>query len=72
VPNHWASQGMDGRWLHRIEGEDQPAGVYENQREAWNAAKDAARRDRAEAFLQGENGRIRARNTYVRGPREIS
>lgn len=72
MPNHWVYQGPDGQWIHGIEGVEQAAGIYATQTEAWEAARQAARQDQSEAFLKGEDGRIRIRNTYGHDPRDIA
>lgn len=42
---------------------------FDTQKEAWEAGKDSARREKSEAFLHGRNGQIRERNTYGNDPR---
>lgn len=58
----------DGGWKHKKDGNQRASGIYETQKEAWDAAKGAARSEGTEAFLHGENGQIRERNSYGNDP----
>lgn len=57
-----------GKWAVEGEGNSRASSVHSTQAEAWGATKDLARRNSGEAFLHGENGRIRERNTYGHDP----
>lgn len=58
----------NGDWQHKKDGNQKATGVYETQKEAWAAAKEAARKDGTEAVLHGNNGQIRERNSYGPDP----
>jgi Uncharacterized protein conserved in bacteria (DUF2188) len=42
--------------------------THEKQADAWDAARDIAKRNDSEALLHGRDGKIRERNTYGRDP----
>ncbi len=65
--NYWTTVREDG-WAVKREGADRATSVHRTQGEAWNEARRLARGSGGEALLQGEDGRIRARNTYGRDP----
>ncbi len=65
--NHWVSKRSDG-WAHKREGASRAAKVYPTQREAADAARDAAKRGGGELFIKGRDGKIRERNTYGNDP----
>ena len=69
--DYWCKPRPDGKWAVAKEKAEQPSGVFETQAEAWEACKDLARESRGEAFLQGEDGQIRERNTYGNDPRDV-
>ena len=66
--DHWVSRRSDGKWQDKKVGTERASSVHDTQAEAWDAAKDRARRDHTEAFLTGRDGRIRERNTYGNDP----
>lgn len=51
------------------EGASRSSGNFSTQAEAWERAKELARKAKSEAYLQGENGKIRERNSYGNDPR---
>ena len=59
---------LGDRWAVKEEGAAEPFALFKTQREAWEKAKSIARKERAEAFLHGRDGRIRQRNTYGHDP----
>lgn len=65
--NQWVVPHGDG-WAQRGEGNSRVTRTFDTQREAVDAARDTARRERSELFIQGENGRIRERNSYGDDP----
>lgn len=65
--NYWATPHEEG-WAVRREGSDRASSVHSTQNEAWNESRRLARGAGGEAYLQGRNGRIRARNTYGKDP----
>lgn len=68
--NYWVSQRPDGQWQHKREGADRAAGLHDQQKDAWDAARAAARQTKGEAFLKGRGGQIRERNTFGHDPRK--
>jgi len=65
--NYWTSK-RDSGWAVKKEGASRASSVHRTQSEAWSEARRLARGSGGEAFLKGENGRIRARNTYGKDP----
>ena len=65
--DHRVTPHEDG-WQHKKDGNERATGVYPTQQEAWDAAKNAARKDETEAFLHGRDGQIRERNSYGNDP----
>ncbi|MFO1100887.1 MAG: DUF2188 domain-containing protein [Xanthobacteraceae bacterium] len=65
--NYWTSKRSSG-WAVKKEGASRASSVHNTQSEAWNEARRLARGAGGEAFLKGENGQIRARNTYGKDP----
>ena len=55
-------------WAVVREGNQRASSVHTNQNVAWETGRGLARQDRGEAFLHGQNGRIRERNTYGHDP----
>jgi hypothetical protein len=58
----------DSGWAVRNEGNDRASSVHSTQREATQAGRDRARRDGVEILIHGEDGRIRARDSYGNDP----
>lgn len=58
----------EGGWKHKKDGNQRASAIYETQQEAWDASKEAAKRDGTEAVLHGRNGQIRERNSYGNDP----
>jgi len=65
--NYWTSKRTAG-WAVKKEGASRAASVHSTQSEAWTEARRLARGSGGEAFLKGEDGKIRARNTYGKDP----
>lgn len=65
--NYWVSK-RDAGWAVKREGSSRATSIHQNQSAAWNEARRLARGAGGEAVLKGENGQIRARNTYGRDP----
>lgn len=61
--NYWTSKGPSG-WAVKREGALRASSIHSTQTEAWNEARRLARGSGGEAYLEGENGQVRARNTY--------
>ena len=66
--NFWTQKRPDGTWEVKREGANRASRVAATQAEAWARAKELARSSAGEAYLKGENGLIRARNTYGHDP----
>lgn len=58
-------------WLVEVEN-DGPNGSYDTQDGAWEAAKEIAQLNKAEAILHAQDGTIRERNTYRGDPRDVA
>ena len=65
--DYWTTPHSDG-WAVKREGSTRASSVHSTQNEAWNESRRLARGAGGEAYLQGRNGRIRARNTYGNDP----
>lgn len=65
--NYWTTP-RDGQWAVKRQGTQRAASIHDTQSAAWNEARRLARGAGGEALLQGEDGRIRARNTYGKDP----
>lgn len=62
--DYWTSPRKDGAWAVKHVGANRAASVHDTQANAWKEARRLARGAGSEAFLQGKDGQIRARNTY--------
>lgn len=58
----------DGKWAVRAEGAERATSVHDTQREAIDAAREIARRQGTELLIHGEDGKIRARDSYGHDP----
>ena len=58
----------DNGWAVIREGGSRASSVHATQAKAWSAAQGVARQEQGEAFLHGQNGQIRERNTYGDDP----
>jgi hypothetical protein len=65
--NQWVVPHGD-QWAQRGEGNDKVTRVFDRQSDAIEAARDTARRERSELIIQGEDGKIRERNSYGSDP----
>lgn len=65
--SYWTSKRADG-WAVKKEGATKASSLHSTQGEAWTETRRLARGSGGEAFLKGEDGRIRARNTYGKDP----
>ncbi|XDZ64977.1 DUF2188 domain-containing protein [Alphaproteobacteria bacterium LSUCC0684] len=65
--NYWVTrEGI--AWKVKREGAERASSLHPTQAEAWIEAKRLARLSKGEAILQGENGKIRGRNSYGNDP----
>ena len=58
----------EGKWAVRGEGNERVTEVFETQREATDRAREIARNQDSELLIHGEDGRIRARDSYGNDP----
>lgn len=58
----------DGKWAVRKTGSDRVTKRYDTQREAIEAARKLARKQKTELYIHGEDGRIRERNSFGDDP----
>jgi hypothetical protein len=58
----------DGHWDVVREGSNRPLSVHDEQEQAFEAGRVAAKRSHGELFMHGEDGRIRERNSYGNDP----
>ncbi|MEZ5814854.1 MAG: DUF2188 domain-containing protein [Alphaproteobacteria bacterium] len=65
--NYWTTKHGDG-WAVKREGNERATSTHDTQEGAWNETRRRARGSGGEAFLQGKDGKIRARNTYGKDP----
>ena len=56
----------DGKWAVRKGGADKVTRRFDTQREAIEAGRELARKQRTELYIHGEDGRIRERNSFGR------
>jgi hypothetical protein len=68
MPNQWVVL-HEGKWAVRAEGSDSVTSIHDTQGEAIEAGRRIAMNQRVELIIQGENGRIRERNSYGNDPR---
>lgn len=61
--NHWITPKEKG-WGDVREGNQRPSRVYPTQKEAFDAARESAKKEGGEVFIQNRHGKIRERNTY--------
>ncbi|MDP1583280.1 MAG: DUF2188 domain-containing protein [Bradyrhizobium sp.] len=65
--NYWTTKRSDG-WAVKKEGAARASSVHDTQSDAWSEARRLARGAGGEALLKGNDGKIRARNTYGKDP----
>lgn len=65
----WVSPTQSGEWKVQTKGAGRAAAIVPTQSQAIDRAKDIAKRNHAELVVQGENGRIREKNSYGHDPR---
>jgi len=58
----------EGKWAVRGEGNERVTEVFETQRGAIDRAREIARNQDSELLIHGEDGRIRARDSYGNDP----
>ena len=65
--NQWVSPRPDG-WAVHGEGASRDTKVYDTQKEAIDRAREIAIRQRSEVIVQGQNGRIRSKDSFGKDP----
>ena len=65
--NYWTTKRPDG-WAVKKEGAVRASSIHNKQTDAWSETRRLARGSGGEAFLKGNDGKIRARNTYGKDP----
>ena len=66
--NQWVVPTPDDRWAQRAEGAARATRVFDTQKEAIAAARETARNQESELIIQGQNGKIRQRDSYGPDP----
>lgn len=51
-------------WAVKIEGGERASSVHTTQQQAIDAGRERARREESELLIHGQNGQIRARDSY--------
>lgn len=71
LPNiHIVPAGNHG-WAVAVEGTDGATTHYPTQEEAISAGTEKAKQDKVELLIHGEDGAIRARNSFGHDPRTV-
>lgn len=65
--NQWVSPRPNGWAVHK-EGSSRDTKVYPTQKEAWDRAIEIAKNQKSEVIVQGEDGRIRSKDSYGDDP----
>jgi len=58
----------EGRWAVRGEGNERVTSIHDTQREAIDAARQIAQRQRTEVVIHRPDGRIRDKDSYGNDP----
>ena len=65
--NQWVSPRPDG-WAVHGEGAKRDTKVYPTQKQALDRAIEIAKRQKKEVIVQGQDGRIRSKDSYGNDP----
>ncbi len=65
--NIWVSPHPDG-WQTQKEGSERASGVFTTQEKAIDSAVSQAKKEHVEVIIQGENGKIRSKDSYGNDP----
>jgi uncharacterized protein DUF2188 len=57
-----------GQWAVKLAGSDQPISTHASQNEAEEAGRARAKQEMSELLIHGEDGQIRARDSYGNDP----
>ena len=68
--NIWVTQHSDGGWQKKKENHERASERFTTQKEAINSAIIQAKNEGVEVIVQGENGKIRSKDSY--GPDPIT
>jgi hypothetical protein len=63
----WVSP-HEGKWSVKVEGNDEPESVHATQAEAIDQGRGLAKGNKSELLIQGEDGKIRERDSYGGDP----
>lgn len=66
--NIWVTQHPDGGWQKKKENSERSSGIFQTQKEAITSAVEQAKREQVEVIVQGEDGRIRSKDSYGKDP----
>lgn len=55
-------------WAVQRDGTSRPTSIHPTQTQAWQETRERAKQSKGEAYLHGQNGQIRERNTYGSDP----
>jgi len=66
--NIWVTQHPDGGWQKKKENSERSSGKFPTQKEAINSAIEQAKKERVEVIIQGEDGKIRSKDSYGNDP----
>lgn len=66
--NIWVTQNPKGGWQAKREKSDRALGIFSTQKEAIDKAIDQAKKDGVDVITQGEDGKIRSKDSYGNDP----
>lgn len=58
----------DGKWQHKQDGNQRATKVTDTQKESIKSAVQTARKIGGEVIIQGEDGKIRSKDSYGKDP----
>ena len=61
----------DTKWGVRLEGDSELTSVHDTQKQAEDAARILAKREKSELLVQGENGQFRSKDSFGNDPASI-
>ena len=66
--NIWVTQNPKGEWQSKREKSNRALGIFNTQKEAIEHAIIQAKKDGVEVITQGEDGKIRSKDSYGKDP----
>lgn len=69
--NVWTVAHPSGGWANKLEGSSRYLNRAGTKREAQEAGRERARKDKVEHVIQNKDGKIGQRNSYGRDPRSV-